>query len=116
MLSYDDVRMVVCRDCGGWNVKMTTFGNGSLGSRDDEVRSGIRKLVYQTGIVNHLVFECTLHSRVVPSGAVSRVCLFQHHQCGSQWGMNSDRTFIGEDGGFGTGVCSPENTAGRMGR
>ena len=43
------------------NSTKTTVGNGSLGSRVDEERSELRKLMRSASIVNHRVLERTLH-------------------------------------------------------
>lgn len=50
------------------NNSKTTVDNGSLGSRVDEERSELRKLVRFASIVNHRVLERNLHRVGLPHG------------------------------------------------
>ena len=53
----------------------TTLSNGSLGSRIDEERSKLRKVMRSAAFANHRILERILHPLVHPLGTSSSVSL-----------------------------------------
>ena len=64
---------LVC-DCLSKILILTTFDNGSLGSRNDEERSEMRYVMWIAELVNHRIFE-----RILRFMVFRKACLFENH-------------------------------------